>query len=424
MSRVIVRACVAALVLLAAAKGTSWAAEDNPAAAGPAAPPLPQIAPDTPPEQLGLRLSPLTEADLAAEAQAWQGLLKAKTQEVVELRIALQQATGEEANKLTEAIVALSGQRGALSSGLGEILQAWEMKGGNPEKIEPIRKYVSAAGAEQLRGARLETTLLEFQEWLLSSDGGVALGRRILVFLGALVVLWVAARMVARLVRRAMRRVNVSALLREFVARAAFWGVIAAGLLLVLATWGVHVGGLLALVGGASFVLAFAMQNTLSNFAAGLMIMVYRPFDVGDQVEVAGVAGRVEDVSIVSTTITTPDNRVVIIPNGSVWGSVITNATASDTRRVDLVFTIGREDDVERARRVLEEVLAEHPQVLKDPPPDVRLWEFGRDSVRFACEAWTKTANYWSVHGALLRRVKERLDAAGVASGELQRAAA
>jgi small conductance mechanosensitive channel len=202
--------------------------------------------------------------------------------------------------------------------------------------------------------------------------------------------------------------------------------VIAVGLLVVLATLGVHVGGVLALVGGASFVLAFAMQSTLSNFAAGLMIMIYRPFDVGDHVDVAGVSGTVEGVSLVSTTITTPDNRIIVIPNGNVWGTVITNATGSDTRRVDLAFTISREDDAARAQRIMEDVVAQHPLVLKDPAPVVRLQEFGESSVRFSCEAWARTPDYWTVYWDVMRAVKDRLDvesAPNAAAPELAAAA-
>jgi small conductance mechanosensitive channel len=420
MTRGIRRAFAALAMALLLAAGTAWAAKDAAAPQKPEAPAAPRIPPTTPADQLSLRLSPLTAEDLAAEAAAWQALLKAKTQEVVELRIAVREAKGDDANRLTDAIVASSGERGALSSGLGEILSAWEAKGGDAEKIEPFRRYVSALAAEQLKGARLRTTLLELEKWLVSEEGGLALAQRILVVTAAVAVLWMVARFVARIVRRAVSRVaRVSALLREFVARAAFWGVIGAGLLLVLATLGVHVGGLLALVGGASFVLAFAMQDTLGNFAAGLMIMVYRPFDVGDHVEVAGVAGRVENVSIVSTTITTPDNRVVVIPNNNVWGSVITNATGSDVRRVDLAFSVGREADPAKAQRILEEVLAGHPQVLKEPAPVVRLREFGESTVRFSCEAWVKTPDYWDVHWDAMRRVKERFDGEGIADAAL-----
>jgi small conductance mechanosensitive channel len=370
------------------------------------------VALDTPADQLSLRISPLTAEDLANEAVAWQAALKAKTQEIVERKIALRQAQGDEAAQLNERLLQLAAERGALSSGLGEILAAWEAKGGVPEKVDPIRRYVSVTAAEQIKETQITTAWAAAVKWFTSKDGGLAFLVEIAGVLVAVAVIWGAAGIVQRIVRRAVAKVpNVSDLLRSFVCRLSFWAVIFAGAMVLLATLGVHVGGLLAVVGGASFVIAFAMQSTLSNFAAGLMIMIYRPFDVGHYVEVAGVSGTVKDVSLVSTTVTTPDNRIIVIPNGNVWGSVITNATGSDTRRVDLAFTIGRDEDAARAQRIMDEVIAQHPLVLKDPAPVVRIQEFGDSSVRFGCEAWTRTAAYWQVYWDIVKGVKERLDA-------------
>jgi small conductance mechanosensitive channel len=144
------------------------------------------------------------------------------------------------------------------------------------------------------------------------------------------------------------------------------------------------------------------------------MIMIYKPFDVGNYVTVAGVAGTVKAVSLVSTTVTTPDNQVIVIPNSNIWGSVITNVTGSDTRRVDLVFGIGYQDDAQSAQRIMEEVIAQHELVLKEPAPVVRLHELGESSVNFVCRPWTKTSDYWAVYWDVTRRVKERFDAEGI----------
>jgi small conductance mechanosensitive channel len=181
--------------------------------------------------------------------------------------------------------------------------------------------------------------------------------------------------------------------------------------MIVLAALGVNITPLFALVGGASFIIAFAMQETLSNLAAGLMIMINRPFDEGDYVQVAGLGGTVRHVSIVSTTVTTPDNQVIVIPNSKVWGDVITNVTASDTRRVDLVFGIGYGDSIEQAQKVLEEVVAQHPLILKEPAPVIRVSELADSSVNFIVRPWTKTSDYWSVYWDLQRAVKEAFDA-------------
>jgi len=171
----------------------------------------------------------------------------------------------------------------------------------------------------------------------------------------------------------------------------------------------------LALVGGGSFIMAFALQSTLSNFAAGLMIMIYKPFDVGNFVTLAGVSGTVKAVNLVSTTLLSPDNQEIVIPNGSVWNSIIANFSSSGMRRVDLTFGISYKADPDAARRVLEEIVAAHPLVLKDPAPVVRMHQLADSSVNFVCRPWTRSDDYWTVYWDITQQVKTRFDAAGIA---------
>ncbi|MEM1315009.1 MAG: mechanosensitive ion channel family protein, partial [Pseudomonadota bacterium] len=207
---------------------------------------------------------------------------------------------------------------------------------------------------------------------------------------------------------------NLSKLLQAFFVGVVYWLVLSIGLMVVLSALGIDVTPIFALVGGASFILAFALQSSLSNLAAGLMIMINRPFDEGDYVSVAGVAGTVKAVSVMSTTVTTPDNQVIVIPNASVWGDVITNVTTSSERRVDLVFGIGYADDMDRAAEVLREVVAAHPLVLKEPEPMIRVGALGASSVDFICRPWVKGADYWTVYWDLQQQVKAAFDAAGI----------
>ena len=144
------------------------------------------------------------------------------------------------------------------------------------------------------------------------------------------------------------------------------------------------------------------------------MIMLNRPFDEGDYVDVGGTAGTVKSVSIVATTVTTPDNQVIVIPNKNVWGNVITNVTASATRRIDLVFGIGYGDDIPTAMRVMQETVTAHPLVLSDPQPVIRVHELADSSGSFICRPWTKTVYYWTVYWDLMQQMKENFDAAGV----------
>lgn len=186
------------------------------------------------------------------------------------------------------------------------------------------------------------------------------------------------------------------------------------GFLVGLSTLGVNVGAMVAFLGGASFILAFAMQDTLSNFANGVMLLIYQPFDVGDAVEIGGVSGAVEAVTLVSTQLRTFDNKKVIIPNKNVWGDVITNATANDKRRVDMVFGIGYDDDTEKAQQILKDIVSAHELVLEDPAPVIQMHELADSSVNFICRPWSKTGDYWNVHWDITKKVKAEFDASGI----------
>jgi small conductance mechanosensitive channel len=186
------------------------------------------------------------------------------------------------------------------------------------------------------------------------------------------------------------------------------------GFLVILTQLGVQVAPLLAGLGIAGFVVGFAMQNTLSNFAAGGMILGNQPFDIGDEIEVAGVAGVVKRMSLVSTTILTPDNQTLIIPNSTIWGGVIRNRTAQPIRRVDLTFGIGYGDDIAKAESVLREITEGLESVLKDPAPVIRLNQLADSSVNFVLLAWTTKERYWEVYWAITRSVKLRFDQEGI----------
>ena len=190
--------------------------------------------------------------------------------------------------------------------------------------------------------------------------------------------------------------------------------IIAIGVLIGLAALEVNVGPLLAVIGAAGFVIAFALQDSLGNFASGILILVFKPFDVGDTVQVAGVLGKVQSMNLLAVQIRTLDNKAVIVPNNQVWSDAITNVTGTSTRRVDLVFGIGYGDDMDKAQSILEDVVSKHEKILKDPEPVIRVHELGDSSVNFICRPWVKSADYWDVYWDLTRGVKERFDAEGV----------
>jgi small conductance mechanosensitive channel len=362
-----------------------------------------------------LLVAPLTMDQLNAEAEKWQGLLQESMARIANLKVAALTAEGAELDRVHEQINQESTNRSDLSDKFSLILDSMKLKGGDPEVIDGYRKYVSGALASELQATDVKTMLSEALDWTTSKDGGISFLTMTAVVIGSLFLLLIIARFIRAMAKRGLRRIsNLSHLMQDFLAKVVYWLVFVIGLMVVLSLFGVNITPLFAVVGGASFILAFAMQDTLGNLASGLMIMINKPFDVGDLVDTNGVLGVVEAVSIVSTTVRTLDNQVVILPNSSVWGSIITNVTVSPTRRVDMVFGIGYSDDIETAQKVLEKLVREHPLVLDDPAPNIAVHELADSSVNFICRPWTKTEDYWKVYWDLTRQVKEGFDQASV----------
>ncbi len=239
---------------------------------------------------------------------------------------------------------------------------------------------------------------------------------KIVVFLFILLAFKLLANVARRIVRQGVStsKLHFSQLLQNFFISFAGKFVFFIGILIALSQLGIELGPVLAGLGIAGFILGFALQDTLSNFASGLMILIYRPYDVGDSVEAGGVTGTVKQMNMVSTTIATWDNQKVVVPNKKIWGDVIRNITAEKIRRVDMTFSIGYDDDIKHAESVLREIVENHELVLHDPAPIIRLHALGESSVDFVVRPWTDTKNYWIVYWDITRAVKERFDAEGL----------
>jgi small conductance mechanosensitive channel len=190
--------------------------------------------------------------------------------------------------------------------------------------------------------------------------------------------------------------------------------VVVIGVLIAISQTGISLAPLLAGLGILGFIVGFALQDSLANFASGMLILLYRPFDVGDVVEAGGVSGKVSHMSLVNTTFITFDNKRLIVPNNMIWGSVITNLTAQLTRRVDLVFGISYQDDIERAESVFRDVLNAHELVLDTPEPLIKVHELGDSSVNMIVRPWVKTDDYWDVYWDLMKAIKLALDKEGI----------
>jgi small conductance mechanosensitive channel len=252
------------------------------------------------------------------------------------------------------------------------------------------------------------------QDWI--SDNGARIVFQLLVFLAILAIAWKLAKIAQIVTQRALRttRVRLSQLLQDMIVSTARSIVLILGLLIGLSQLGVSLGPLLAGLGIAGFIVGFALQDSLSNFASGMLILIYRPFDVGDVVDVNGAFGTVRQMSLVNTTVMTYDNQTLIVPNNQIWQNVIKNLTNQTTRRVDMTFGISYGDDIEKAERVLREIVASNDRVLKDPEPLIHLHELGDSSVNFIVRPWVNTEDYWDTYWAITRAVKMRFDAEGI----------
>ena len=246
---------------------------------------------------------------------------------------------------------------------------------------------------------------------------------QILSFGFLLAVFWVLAAITRRVVRRfvSSARVDISTLLRDTLVAGSSRVVFMIGVLVALSQVGVQIGPLLAGLGIAGFIVGFALQDSLANFAAGAMILFYRPYDVDDTIETGAVRGMVSHMSLVSTTILTFDNQTLIVPNNKIWSDVIRNVTAQSARRIDLIFRVGYDEDVERIERLFAEILAANENVLDDPKPDVRLHLLGEFAVEFAVRPWVRREDYWDTYWDVTRAVKVCFDREGISVPRPQR---
>jgi len=222
------------------------------------------------------------------------------------------------------------------------------------------------------------------------------------------------SKLLVKLLDRLLQKTKLESVLAHFITSMASALLLLIVIIAALDQLGVDTTSLIALIGAAGLAVGLALQSSLQNFAAGVLLVVFRPFKAGDFIEAAGTAGEVEMISLFSTLIKTPDNREVVVPNGAIYGGNITNFTARGTRRVDMTFGIGYQDDIRKARDLIRKVLDEDERVLKDPEPLVAVGELAESSVNFVVRPWVKTADYWAVKFDLTEKVKLAFDANGV----------
>jgi len=241
-------------------------------------------------------------------------------------------------------------------------------------------------------------------------DWGAKLGVALVIFI---VGRWVVGRLVSAIEQLMLRRANDPTLAR-FVCSILRWVGLLFVLIAALSHLGIDTTSLVALLGAAGLAVGLSLQDSLGNFAAGVMIIVFKPFKKGDFIDAGGAMGTVDAISIFTTIMTTPDNKEIIIPNGSIIGGNITNYSARPTRRVDMVFGISYDDDLQKAKAILQEIIAADSRVLSEPAPVVTLGELADSSVNFLVRPWVNAADYWGVMWDTTEQVKLRFDAEGI----------
>lgn len=240
-------------------------------------------------------------------------------------------------------------------------------------------------------------------------------GTNLVLAAAIIIVGMIVAGMVRNAIRKAAHKSErLDDTLGAFFASIAYWTLMVVVLIAVLNRFGVETTSLVAAMGAATLAIGLALQGTLSNFAAGVMIVLFRPYTLGDWVELAGQSGAVKDITLVTTVLATGDNKKVIVPNGAAWGSVITNYSANPTRRVDLGFSIDYGDDIDKAQAVITAVLEADKRVLKDPAIFTAVQAHGASSVDLVARAWCATGDYWGVYFDAMKAVKLAFDANGI----------
>lgn len=228
-------------------------------------------------------------------------------------------------------------------------------------------------------------------------------------FIGKMVV-----GIVVRALRKLMQKNNVDVTLETFIGNLVRVSLLVVVIIAAVGALGIQTTSLIAVMGAAGLAIGLALQGSLSNFAAGVLIVLFRPYKVGDYVDAAGVAGSIEEVQILTTIMKTPDNKRIIVPNSQIMSSIITNFSANETRRVDFVFGVGYGDDLDQVHKELRALVEADERILKEPAYQIVVSELADSSVNFTVRVWAKSGDYWDIYFDMLENVKRRFDEVGI----------
>lgn len=250
--------------------------------------------------------------------------------------------------------------------------------------------------------------------WNSLSQLATDYGGKAVVALVVLLIGWILAGWVGRITARALARAKIDVTLSKFLAKSARWGILLLVILACFSVFGVETTSFAAVLGSAGIAIGLALQGTLGNFASGIMLLMFRPFQVGDVVTVDGITGKVDEIELFTTALDTFDNRRFIIPNGAVFGATIENITYHSQRRVDVAVGVDYSADIDRTRVTLDQAARDIPGVLSEPEPAVILLDLGASCVNWSVRVWAKAEDFLAVKQAATRAVKLALDDANI----------
>ena len=254
----------------------------------------------------------------------------------------------------------------------------------------------------------MEHVVVKLQEWI------VLYGLKVIAAVAILVIGRFAAIGLRSLVRRLLKKSLVDETLVSFITSVSYVAIMAFVIIAALGQLGIQTASFVAVLGAAGLAVGLALQGSLANFAAGLLMIIFKPFKVGDFIEAGGVSGIVEEIGIFTTELKSPDNKKIIVPNAKATADNIINYSANDQRRIDMVAGISYSDDLEKVRKILEGILSEDDRILQEPAPTIAVLELADSSVNFAVRPWVKTSEYWDVFFATQEKIKKRFDAEGI----------
>lgn len=322
------------------------------------------------------------------------------------------QAEAEAKNQLVIAVTELQGQQTAIIDRLNVVLDELQRKGGDPK---PYRQYIQAVSTVEVDAQDTEGLGLRLISWTQSSEGGLRWASNIGKFFGIMIASVIVSQILGMVLNQILFRVGgTSAIMRQFLVMLFKRGGVVVGFLLALTALEISLGPVLALVGGVSFVLAFALQSNLGNLASGLMIMVNKPFDVGDEVKIGSLWGWVDAITIANTRIKGFGGQIFTLPNNSVWNDTIENLSHDKTRKIMLSFRIEFDKNLQEVEALIVDILKSHPKVLADPAPSTFVWQIEEYYISLLAGAWTNKEEYWDVYADVIRMIQKRFNEEGI----------